>query len=230
MRRLWFRLVRWAFRQLYGPLAWAYDGVAWVVSRGEWQRWGRAALPWILGERVLELGCGPGHLLAELAARGRTAMGLDLSPAMLGMARGRLRRRGLVCRLTLGRAQALPFADQAFDTVVVTFPAEFIGQAMTLAEISRVLAPGGRFVLVDEGRHLGRDLWSRVLNWALDVTSNRAMLDELLEDLSGKENEEESLFIVTHGLVRGARSVVRVVVARRRGGEARDGRGRLTPL
>jgi len=216
VRRLWFRLVRWAFRQLYGPLAWAYDEVACAVSRGEWQRWCRAALPWIVGERVLELGCGPGHLLTELAARGRVAVGLDLSPAMLGMARGRLRRDGLACNLVLGRAQALPFADHAFDTVVVTFPAEFIGHEMTLAEINRVLASGGHFVLVDEGRHLGRDLWSQMLNRALDVISSRAMLDELLEDLAGEEWEEEPTFTVTHGWVRGARSVVRVVVARRR--------------
>lgn len=241
LTQLWFHLVHWAFRQLYGPFAWAYDLVAWVVSRGEWHRWGRAALPWTEGGRVLELGCGPGHLLGELTAWGRVAVGLDLSPAMLRLARHRLRQRRprptscrgrprptacrgrprpTPCRLVHGRAQALPFADHAFDAVVVAFPAEFIGHPATLAEIARVLAPDGRFVLVDGGRHLGRDPWSRLLNWALDVTSSRERLGEVVRHLDSEEREDEVSFTVTHGQVRGTRSVVRVVVARRRGGSA----------
>ncbi len=204
--------MRWAFRQLYGPFAWAYDAVAWVVSRGEWQRWGQAALPWTMGERVLELGCGPGHLLVELTAWGRRPVGLEASPAMLRLARRNLRRRRLPVRLVQARAQTLPFAGEAFYAVVVTFPADFIGHPATLAEIARVLAPGGRLVLVDGGRHLGRDPWSRLLNWALEVTSRPGGLQEVVGDLGGPA-PEEPMFKVTRGHVRGARTRVQLIVA-----------------
>jgi len=210
-RELWFHLVRWAFRQLYGPFAWAYDAVAWAVSRGEWRRWGRAALPWVTGERVLELGCGPGHLLVGLAAWRRTPVGLDASPAMLRLARANLVRRGLPVRLVQARAQALPFAGEAFDAVVVAFPTDFISHPATLAEVHRVLAPGGRLVLVDGGRHLGRDPWSRLLNWALDVTSRPGKLEEVIRDLD-RHAPQGPLFTVTRGHVRGTRTMVRVIV------------------
>ena len=50
---LWKRLVSFGFRLLYHELAWSYDLVAWLVSCGQWQNWGRAALPYLVGECVL---------------------------------------------------------------------------------------------------------------------------------------------------------------------------------
>jgi ubiquinone/menaquinone biosynthesis C-methylase UbiE len=138
--------VRRAFHHFYRELAWTYDPVAWAVSGGLWRAWALAALPELRG-RTLELGFGTGHLQLALAARPVIA-GLDASPQMAARAAGRLRRAAQSPRLARGLAQALPFPAAAFDTVVATFPAEYILDPRTHAEIRRVLAPGGHLVLV----------------------------------------------------------------------------------
>src|SRR4030067_1850706 len=66
----WFRFVQFGFYLLYNPLAWAYDGVSFLVSQGDWRRWTQGALPHVHGPGVLEIGCGPGHLLGGPAAGG----------------------------------------------------------------------------------------------------------------------------------------------------------------
>lgn len=144
---MWYRrLIRWAFARLYQEFAWTYDAVAWAVSGGLWRRWALAALPELRG-RVLELGFGTGHVQLALARRPAVA-GLDASPQMTAITAARLRRGGAAPRLVRGHAQALPFADTGFDTVLATFPSEYLLDAATQAEIRRILAPGGRLVVV----------------------------------------------------------------------------------
>ncbi len=167
LRSIWAGLVQAGFRLLYTRFAWTYDAVAWLVSRGEWPLWGRVALAHLGDGPALELGSGPGYLLSPLAERAPVAVGLDLSPEMLGMARG---RRGNA-RLTLGRSQALPFHNATFASVVSTFPAPYIVAPDTIAEIERVLAPGGRLIVVDHAVLLGRDPYTALLNLAYALTS-----------------------------------------------------------
>ena len=81
-----------AFHLLYHQFAWAYDAVSAAVSLGRWCDWGMAALPFLSGPRVLELGHGPGHLLAAMAGGEWRVTGLDLSPQMGFLARRRLAR------------------------------------------------------------------------------------------------------------------------------------------
>jgi ubiquinone/menaquinone biosynthesis C-methylase UbiE len=103
-------------------------------------------------DHVLELGFGPGRgieALAALARRGKVC-GVDQSVAMLGQARSRNAdaiRRGQVC-LRLGRFDALPFADQSADRILAVNVIYFWGDgADVIAEIRRVLRPGGRLVI-----------------------------------------------------------------------------------
>lgn len=147
-RRWLLPLVRVGFRWLYHQGAWAYDGVAWLVSLGRWQDWVRSMALWPEaqpGAWVLELGFGPGYLQLHLAQLGFRPMGVDPSPAMARRARDRLRRAGFPPRLVQGRAQKLPFPSESFHRVVATFPAEYIFEEATLREVWRVLRPGGRF-------------------------------------------------------------------------------------
>ncbi|MFN3200525.1 MAG: class I SAM-dependent methyltransferase [Bradymonadia bacterium] len=91
---------------------------------------------------VLEVGCGTGLILKSVAPVARSAVGLDLSPGMLEQARA----RGL--DVVEGSATALPFDDASFDLVFsfkVLAHVEDIEQAM--AEVARVLRPGGRALL-----------------------------------------------------------------------------------
>lgn len=142
------RLIGFMLERLYRELAWAYDAVSWLVSLGHWRSWTQAALPFVRGERVLEVGCGPGHLLPFLAEGGRRVSACDLSGAMLCRTRRQVAKAGLPVSLCRARAQALPFAAAGFDAVVCTFPSRFIADPRTWAEFERVLAPGGRAVVV----------------------------------------------------------------------------------
>lgn len=178
MQRLWWSFLRLFFRLLYNEFAWTYDLVAGIVSLGQWAAWGRTAIPHLRGERVLELAHGPGHLLAAMAERGLAPVGLDLSPYMGRLARRRLMRVGQAVPLVRARAQALPFRDGCIDSVVATFPTEFIVDAATLREVARVLAApepatgqlGGRLVVVACSILGGRDLLSSFIRWLYRIT------------------------------------------------------------
>ncbi|MFN3928178.1 MAG: class I SAM-dependent methyltransferase [Thermoflexus sp.] len=150
------------FRWLYHQGAWAYDGVAALVSGGRWVYWVTQALDHIYGGQVLEIGFGPGHLLAAMARRGLRPVGIDLSFAMARRARRRVDRS---VPLVQGRAQALPFRSGSFDTVVTTFPAPFIREPATWREAARVLRPGGRFVVLWGAWPAGCAPWT----WALQI-------------------------------------------------------------
>ncbi len=143
---------------LYHKGAWAYDGVAALVSAGRWVGWVMRVLDHLEGERVLEIGHGPGYLLAAMVHQGLCPVGLDLS---FQMARRARQRTGFAVPIVQGRAQALPFPDEIVDTVVTTFPAPFILDPATWQEAARVLRPGGRFVVLLSAWPAGPTLLSR---------------------------------------------------------------------
>jgi ubiquinone/menaquinone biosynthesis C-methylase UbiE len=87
--------------------------------------------------RVLELGCGTGRLLAEAEAAAR--VGIDVSPAMTRVARGRK------LAVAVADAHALPFPDGAFDAVIAGKGVfRYLDYDRAMAACARVLAPGGR--------------------------------------------------------------------------------------
>lgn len=167
LMKLWFTLVRFGFRLLYNEFAWTYDVVSWLVSLGEWRRWQLAALPFVAGRDVLEIGHGPGHMLLALQNARFEVVGLDLSPYMGRQARKRTQRTVPVLR---GRVQNLPFETAVFDTVLATFPTEYVVDPVVLAEAARVLRGNGRFVIVPEGHLTGGGLIQRLIGWLFTVT------------------------------------------------------------
>lgn len=104
------------------------------------------------GQRVLDIGCGPGILAKEMAADvGPTGeiCGIDISESMLALAR---QRCGPADPVTLrpGRAEAIPFGDEEFDAAVAVQVYEYVPDIdRALAELFRVLRPGGRAVILD---------------------------------------------------------------------------------
>ncbi len=169
--RLIARALRVFFFLLYQPMAWSYDIVAALVSSGRWKDWVFSVLPFVDGERVLEIGHGPGHLQAALVRRGIRTFGLDASPQMGRQAAGRLRRSGLTPRLVRGYAQAIPFPNETFDQIVSTFPAEYIAAPETLAECYRTLKPGGELLVLPAAWITGQSLLDRGLAILFRVTN-----------------------------------------------------------
>jgi SAM-dependent methyltransferase len=103
------------------------------------------------GERVLDVGTGTG-IVARLAAPNiqptGTVTGLDASPDMLSVARARALEEGLSVEWHEGRAEELPYPDQCFDLVLSQFALMFFADRQSaLAEMRRVLVPGGRLAV-----------------------------------------------------------------------------------
>lgn len=107
-------------------------------------------------DRVLDVACGAGALLEEVAPRVERAVGVDLSEGMLALARERiLERPDAPENVELHRAPSdeLPFADAEFTGVVCTTALHHFPDAEgSIAEMTRVLAPGGRVVIGDMAR------------------------------------------------------------------------------
>ena len=139
------RFMRVFFHLHYHPFAFAYDLVAATVSFGKWTDWTKEILPFIRGMRILELGHGPGHLQRIMLDLNLDSVAIDESAQMGTLAR---RRIGAAHKLTRGLAQHLPFASNSFDSIVSTFPTDYIFSAQTLSEISRCLSDGGRLVVL----------------------------------------------------------------------------------
>jgi ubiquinone/menaquinone biosynthesis C-methylase UbiE len=144
------RFMRVFFNLLYHPFAFTYDFVAATVSLGQWKNWVYSILPFVEGTRILELGHGPGHL--QLALRhdsernlGLVAVAMDESAPMGRLAK---RRLGNSHNLTRALAQKIPFASETFDSVVSTFPTEYIFDMQTLSEAHRVLRSSGRLIVL----------------------------------------------------------------------------------
>jgi ubiquinone/menaquinone biosynthesis C-methylase UbiE len=137
------RIERWLFR----------DSRRWVCTQAT-------------GE-VLEVAIGTG-LNLPVYPEGITLVGIEWSPAMLQRARRRAEELGRSARLLEGDAQALPFDDDSFDTVVCTFSLCAIpDHRRAVAEMKRVLRPGGQLLLVD---HVASTSWlvraaQRALEW-----------------------------------------------------------------
>jgi SAM-dependent methyltransferase len=114
----------------------------------------RATLALEPGEQVLDVGVGPGFLAAEMAAEVRPdgrVCGIDTSAAMLEVAARRNPGvHAATLELELGGVERIPYADESFDAVVTTQVLEYVADiAGALAEMRRVLRPGGRLLVLD---------------------------------------------------------------------------------
>ena len=130
-------------RELFAPLGPTYDRVGAALSFGQdplWRRFLVSRLPRD-GGHVLDVATGTGLVAAELVRRGFTVTGLDQSSEMLARARERF---GDSVELVESSAETLPFGDAAFDHLSVTYLLRYVEDpAATLAELARVVRPGG---------------------------------------------------------------------------------------
>ena len=120
----------------------------------------------LTGKMLLDVGCGDGALAAVLARGGARVTGLDADPAMVAAARQRAKREAVPLTVVEGKGEALPFPSDKFDVTLAVTSLCFIPDAtQAIAEMARVLKPGGRLVIGELGRWSLWSLQRRVRSW-----------------------------------------------------------------
>lgn len=130
-------------RQLFAPLGPSYDRVGAALSFGQDPRWRRFLVERLPrdGGHVLDVATGTGLVAAELLRRGFEVTGVDQSAEMLARARERFGPR---IELVEASAEKLPFADETFDHLTVTYLLRYVEDpGATLRELTRVVRSGG---------------------------------------------------------------------------------------
>lgn len=140
------------------------------------------------GEAV-DLGCGPGQLVIELARRSPRlhVTGIDLSDEMIARGQKKARRAGVAERVSFrhGDAQQIPFPDASLDLVISTLSLHHWSDPVAvLDEIARVLRPGGSFLIFDLRRDMAAPFW--LLLWFVTRVVVPAALRRANEPLSSR--------------------------------------------
>ena len=141
-------------RRMFDRIAPVYDAMNRVMTLGLDQRWRRLAVRLVVrpGDRVLDGCCGTGDLGIAAAAAGANVVGLDFSPRMLE----RARRKAPELEWIQGDLLELPFEDASFDAATVGFGVRNVADLERgLAELRRVLKPGGRVGILEITRPRG---------------------------------------------------------------------------
>lgn len=126
--------------------------------------------------RVLDMGCGGGHVSFQLAAQVGEIVAFDLSQSMLDVVQDESSRRGLSVSTQQGSVESLPFVDDSFDYVVTRYSAHhWIDWQKALCECRRVLKPGGTFIVIDiiSSDHPLLDSWLQTIEVIRDPSHVR---------------------------------------------------------
>jgi len=159
-------------RQVYDRFSNFYDYTLGLLGR-KYSKMALERLSVVEGETVLEIGSGTGHCLkwmAKLVGPAGTVYGIDISPKMIEKTKKRLEKEGLANRAELccGDATYLPFDESAFDAVFMSFTLEVFDTPeipRLLAQIEKVLKPGGRLGIIAMSKENGKSVFLKVYEW-----------------------------------------------------------------
>lgn len=135
-----------------------YDAAGWLMSFGQLpaiRKHSIAVAELKPGEGVLDVGCGPASLTipaAKAVGKGGKVAGIDASPEMIGVAKGKAGKQGLEIDFRVAPIEALPFEDGEFDVVLSSLMLHHLPddvKALGLGQVLRVLKPGGRLIAID---------------------------------------------------------------------------------
>ena len=159
-------------KRTYDKISRIYDLITGPLER-KFRDMGLNQLDVKQGETVLEIGFGTGHCLEEVTRRvgeNGKAYGIDISSGMLDITRKRVEKKGLVDRVELhcGDAMSMPYEDNMFDTVFMSFTLELFDTPeipAVLKEIKRVLKLKGRLGVVSMSKEDGQSRLLKVYEW-----------------------------------------------------------------
>jgi ubiquinone/menaquinone biosynthesis C-methylase UbiE len=160
----------------------AHRGTCYVIDPEEYQRWRESYLGALTesiekdvifslagdlrGKRLLDVGCADGAYSIAAFQRGARVTGVDISDAMIESAQRRATACGASIELRRASAESLPFGSSTFDTVLAVTVLCFIKDPLrVVCEISRVLRPGGVFVIGELGKWSAWAFSRRVRGW-----------------------------------------------------------------
>jgi ubiquinone/menaquinone biosynthesis C-methylase UbiE len=149
----------------------------------------RKLLAEVQGE-ILEIGIGTGLNVPHYPSHVRTITAIDPNPGMHRRAQARIKQAGIEVIHRLIGSEALPLPDGAFDCVVSTFTLCSIAEVdRALAEIHRVLKPGGRFLFLEHGLSPERNVqkWQRRLNGLQRLVADNCHLNRNVRELVGQQ-------------------------------------------
>jgi ubiquinone/menaquinone biosynthesis methyltransferase len=146
-------------KRLFSTIADRYDLITVLLSYGQDRRWKRQLVsmaPVRLGTRALDLACGTGDITFALQEAGAASVGLDITARMVAIARGK-RSSGQPPAFIVGDMMTLPFDAATFDVVTTGYGIRNVPEiTQSLAEIARVLRPGGVLLSLDFDRPSNR--------------------------------------------------------------------------
>jgi ubiquinone/menaquinone biosynthesis C-methylase UbiE len=140
------------------------------------------------GSRILDLGCGPGHLTHDLASIGFRGLGIDASPSMISLSKQKAVSEGLADKwdYELGDVEAVPASDASFDAAICAGVIDYLpSDEKLIAEAARVLKPGGRFLLCFTNRFGYTVCLSTPLYWMKKLPIVRSFASSLRSALVG---------------------------------------------
>ncbi len=216
---------------LFGQVDWWNPRHSLLQNVGFKLDWFHQQIGPLPGRRVLDVGCGGGLVAEALARRGAEVTGVDLSEGALAVARDHAAASGLRIRYDAGRAEALPYADGAFDAVICADCLEHVEDLeAVVAEVARVLAPGGTFCFDT----FNRTFLSRVLvTWLVERRLRREYRSLGVSTPGAAVHEwrkfvkpaELTAMMTRHGLVPGELAGIRLARLRKDGFELAVGGG-----
>ena len=165
-------------QELFAPLGPTYDRWSRLLSLGQDPRWRHFLVSRIdVGpdDSAIDVATGTAAVAIELVRRtGCSVVGIDQSPEMLAAGRERVQAAGLAgqIRLMEGSAEQLPFPDASFDALTFTYLLRYVKDPTeTLAELARVVRPGGTMAALEFGLPSGvwRPLWELYVRVGLPV-------------------------------------------------------------
>jgi SAM-dependent methyltransferase len=155
----------------------------WVRKSWEWTKWDGYILedyPYAFADRstIIDIGCGAGVQLAKLAGEGHFAVGVELNPSRVVA--------GARSRVVQARAEALPFRDCRADGVLIKVVLPYTDDRLAVAEIARVLKPGGRCILVGHGTGYSLRYLSRLSEWRVAAYGLRTIVNSAVFFSTGR--------------------------------------------